>query len=86
MLLIAPNFSNSVASASSSMFQERLPTKRLFCAFSSSSAEASIFDFFAIGVASGSALRFLGAAASSSLSSSEDSDVSEPSLSERGKA
>ena len=72
------------------MFQERLPTKRLFCALSSSPAESSIFDFFATGVASGSALRFLGAAASSSLSSSEDSedpeDPSGPSLSERDGA
>ena len=39
----------------------------------------SVLAFFAAGVASGSALRFLGAGASSSLSSSsdEDSDVAE---------
>lgn len=48
--------------------------KRFF--FTSSSLPGSVFAFFETVIASASALRFLGAGASSSLSSSdEDSDV-----------
>lgn len=72
------------------MFQDKLPTKRLLCATSSPPVEASVFDFFATGVVSVSALRFFGAGASSSASSpedpSEESEASEPSLSESEEA
>ena len=72
----SPNDSNSLVSQSSSTFQERLPTNRFF--LEASSPTASVLGFFAIGTASASALRFLGAGVSSSALSSSEESSSDP--------
>lgn len=77
----SPNFSNSLVSQSSSTFHDKFPTKRLPDA--GAAPAPSVFDFFAAGTASASALRFFGAASTlawrSSSDSSESSESSESS-------
>ena len=77
----SPKPSNSRFSHSSSMFHERLPMKRFFETLESVPV-SSVLVFLATGVASASALRFLGAGVGAASSSSSESSSEESSLPE----
>lgn len=73
----SPKLSNSLVNQSSSTFHERLPTKRFLTPLPAPLDCSSFFTFFAAGVASVSALRFLGGASSSLPSEESESESAE---------